>query len=519
MRPLDSLRSLQDRVFALVGGSRDQRHAIVATMLARGPREATGYWLQLVVALGIATLGLVVGSTAVVIGAMLVAPLMGPIVALAMGFASGSPYLVVRSAGRVVSSVVVVVTGACMITLALPFHTLNAEILARTTPTLLDLVTAAFCALAGVYATVRSDAAVSTTAAGTSIGISLVPPLCASGFGIGIGSFDVATGAALLFLTNFVAIVVVGSAAFLVLGFDSIVAPVDAAGDDTAAGSAARWMTRLFGPGRQSILARIVMPLALLGAVSIPLRRALDEVAWEARVRATIEATLAQSLGANAALVQSQVRVERHAIDVSLVLLGSPSDARAVREALTSALQRVTTVTPTVRALAVPDAESLDTLASSLRRPEPAIPTDPIPAFVAELDAVETATRSLWSSDTLGDLDSVWVRREGDGLVLALSTRVVRLHSPNAPPAPPAPAVSSAVSTPPDGGAELDTHGDAAPTPRFTPVPPAVLETLGRALSERVGVAVRVEALASAPSETAARNDTPESGEPGAEVP
>jgi len=89
-------------------------------MLERNAHEGTSYWLQLLVSIGIATLGLVVGSVAVIIGAMLVAPLMGPILALAMGLATGSPFLVLRSAVRIGLSVGVAIGGAALITVLLP---------------------------------------------------------------------------------------------------------------------------------------------------------------------------------------------------------------------------------------------------------------------------------------------------------------------------------------------------------------------------------------------------------------
>src|SRR5689334_15383040 len=162
---------LQDSLVRLLGNSVEGRAPLVTGMLRRDASEATSYWLQLVVSIGIATLGLVVGSTAVVIGAMLVAPLMGPIVGLAMGLATGSPFLVLRASGRIAISVVLAVGGAAIITLLLPFHELNAEIAARTSPTVLDLVTAAFCALVGVYASLRPGSDTAATAAGTSISI------------------------------------------------------------------------------------------------------------------------------------------------------------------------------------------------------------------------------------------------------------------------------------------------------------------------------------------------------------
>lgn len=107
---------------SLLGNSVDGRRPLVAGMLHRDASEATSYWLPLVVSVGIATLGLVLGSTAVVIGAMLIAPLMRPIVGLAMGLAAGSPFLVLRSTGRIGLSVLVAVGGAAAITVLLPYH-------------------------------------------------------------------------------------------------------------------------------------------------------------------------------------------------------------------------------------------------------------------------------------------------------------------------------------------------------------------------------------------------------------
>jgi hypothetical protein len=128
--------------------------------------------------------------------------------------------LVLRSVGRIVLSVLVAIGGAATITFLLPFHEINAEIASRTSPTVLDLITAGFCALAGVYASLRPGSETATTAAGTSISISLVPPLCASGYGFGTLNSTIAAGASLLFLTNLVAIVVVGTLTFVASGFN-----------------------------------------------------------------------------------------------------------------------------------------------------------------------------------------------------------------------------------------------------------------------------------------------------------
>lgn len=185
----------------------ETRRAGVSDMLERHRKDQVGYWFQLVLAIGIATFGLVVGSTGVVIGAMLVSPLMGPIVEVGMGLVTGAPLLVIRSASRSVTSIFVVVAGSAALSWTVPIHEVNSKILARTSPTLIDLYVACFCAFAAAYTTVRQSSATVSAAAGTSISIALVPPLCVVGWGLGSGRFAIARGAAMLFTANFAAIV------------------------------------------------------------------------------------------------------------------------------------------------------------------------------------------------------------------------------------------------------------------------------------------------------------------------
>jgi len=430
---MSSWERLQDRLVRLLGNSKEGRAPLVAGMLHRDSSEATSYWLQLVVSIGIATLGLSVGSTAVIIGAMLVAPLMGPIVGLAMGLATGSPFLVLRSAGRIGLSVVVAVGGAAAITLALPFHELNAEITARASPTILDLATAAFCALAGVYASLRPGSETAATAAGTSIGISLVPPLCASGFGLGTMTWTVAGGAMLLFVTNLVAIVVVGSASFFVAGFGRVdvkVLEASALAEEqglTLAAALARHTSRVFASRLGPVL-RFLMPVALLLAVSVPLRRALDEMAWQVRVRAAIRDTLAHE---PLRIVQTRVRVERRQVEVVLVLLGKTSDAEAARARIDLAIRQSAGVVPRVEVLAVPDATAFAGLQSTLLTPPAAPPlVAPVPA-VDPLDAareqVRTVLASLWPAAVAGAPLAIQLETDAGP---SLRIRVVHLGAP-----------------------------------------------------------------------------------------
>jgi len=430
------LARLQDRLVRLLGNSVEGRAALVAGMLRRDAREATSYWLQLLVSIGIATLGLVVGSSAVVIGAMLVAPLMGPIVGLAMGLAAGSPFLVLRSAGRVALSIMVAVGGAAVITALLPFHELNAEISARTSPTVLDLITAGFCALAGVYSSLRPGSDTAATAAGTSIGISLVPPLCASGYGVGTSSWSIAGGSALLFLTNFVAIVVVGTAAFLAGGFNRVDVTdlereeLGKAGETAPIARAlALRLARLF-ESRWGPVLRFLMPFAFLAAVYVPLRRALDEVAWEVRVRAAVRRSLAAE---PARVVQSHVVIERHEVELVMVLLGTTRDADAARARLGAEIRQVAGVRPRLEILAVPDATAFAGLESTLLTPHEVktATAPPPPSPGQELDDAASTLRAtvsaLWPKAALGDALAVDLDA---ATASSLRLRIVHLGTP-----------------------------------------------------------------------------------------
>lgn len=433
--PSHALANMQDRLACLLGTTVDARPRLVLAMLQRSPAEATSYWLQLVVSVGIATLGLVVGSTAVVIGAMLVAPLMGPIVGLAMGLSAGSPFLVLRSAARILLSVFVAVAGAAAITFLLPFHELNEEIAARTAPTVLDLITAAFCALAGVYASLRPGSDTATTAAGTSISISLVPPLCASGFGFGTSTWPVAAGAALLFLTNLVAIVVVGTVTFVAAGFNRVDVTtlereeLDKNGGARFSRAAARRLAGLF-ESKMGPALRFLMPIALLAAVYVPLRQALDEVAWEVRVRAAVRAALARE---SARIVESRVHVERKEVDLAVVIVGNSVEAAGVESRLQADIRPASGVTPRVKVLAVPDATALAGLESALRPPAASLlPLTPvIEAPAARIrGAVATVRDDLeraWPTATAGELVSLEI---GADDLEPVRVRVIHLGAP-----------------------------------------------------------------------------------------
>jgi uncharacterized hydrophobic protein (TIGR00271 family) len=373
-----ALRALQDRLAAALGVAPSDREATVKSIMERTQRGGAGYWLQLFLAMGIASLGLVLGSTAVVIGAMLISPLMGPIVELGMGLAIGSPFLVMRSFARTGVSIFVVVSAAAVLTSLLPFHEVTAEISARTSPTVLDLLIAIFCAISAAYTTMRPGNDTSATAAGTAIGIALVPPLCVIGYGIGAGSRAIAGGAALLFTANFCAILLFAVISFLLVGYSAVgVGEMEVAELDQqkrgAVRSVARALKFVFGSKYGSLL-RVLMPLVLLGSVYFPLREALVQVTWQVRVRTAIQqmvASLPQST------VRSSIVVERHAVVVRLFTLGRAEDAAKLELELKEKIAAIAGVVPRVEVLAVPDAATLQSMAAELRASAVHVPPPP----------------------------------------------------------------------------------------------------------------------------------------------
>jgi uncharacterized hydrophobic protein (TIGR00271 family) len=185
--------------------------------MRRGARPDVDFFVLIILASVIATLGLLQNSAAVIIGAMLVAPLMTPILAISLGIVLGDVHLLrlaLESALKGISLAVAVAIG--MVFLA-PQSQLTTEIMARTHPTLLDLIVALASGAAGAYAIGRKEVAAALP--GVAIAAALVPPLGVVGTGIALGRPQVAGGALLLFVTNLVAISMAGAILFLLLGF------------------------------------------------------------------------------------------------------------------------------------------------------------------------------------------------------------------------------------------------------------------------------------------------------------
>lgn len=174
------------------------------------------FMVLIVVSAIIATLGLLSNSAAVIIGAMLVAPLMSPLISISTGLTQGrfditSRALITLFEGIIVALLVAIATGTIFF-----FTSPTSEMLSRGSPTLIDAGIAFVSGFVGAYATARKH--IPAALAGVAIAAALMPPLCTVGLGISISNDSLALGAGLLFLTNIVCIILAGVIVFLWLG-------------------------------------------------------------------------------------------------------------------------------------------------------------------------------------------------------------------------------------------------------------------------------------------------------------
>ncbi|MGB6337735.1 MAG: DUF389 domain-containing protein [Thermoanaerobaculia bacterium] len=194
-----------------------QERSEVFLQMRHMARAGVDFYALISLAAAIAILGLLLDSAAVIIGAMLVAPLMSPILAMAHGIVQGNARMLRRAGISTFQGAILAIAVATVVTMLVPALRPTAEIMARVQPNLLDLMVALAAGAAAAYAVSRSSVAAALP--GVAISVALVPPLCVVGYGVGSSNFDIAGGSLLLFLTNLVGIVLVGALVFLLLGF------------------------------------------------------------------------------------------------------------------------------------------------------------------------------------------------------------------------------------------------------------------------------------------------------------
>lgn len=168
----------------------------------------------LIFAIFVASIGLNVNSTAVIIGAMLISPLMGPIMGLGLSIGIYDFALLKKSLKNLSIAVIISVITSSIYFLVSPLDEAQSELLARTTPTIYDVLIALFGGLAGIVAGATKEKG--NVIPGVAIATALMPPLCTAGYGIATGNIYYFLGAFYLFFIN---AVMISLSTFLIVRF------------------------------------------------------------------------------------------------------------------------------------------------------------------------------------------------------------------------------------------------------------------------------------------------------------
>lgn len=176
-------------------------HEEIRERLLSGGKITGTNMCVLICAMVIASVGLNVGSTAVIIGAMLISPLMGSILAMAYGTVSNDLSLTRNHAAGFAIQILISVATSALYFLLSPVKEPTAELLARTSPTFFDVIIATAGGVAGIIGQTRTDKA-NTIIPGVAIATALMPPLCTCGYSIANANWRMLGGAAYLFIIN-----------------------------------------------------------------------------------------------------------------------------------------------------------------------------------------------------------------------------------------------------------------------------------------------------------------------------
>jgi len=268
-------------------------HALVLGRIKEDSGWSPRYAFMVMMSAGIAVLGLLLSSPAVVIGAMLISPLMSPILGLGFSLALFDFSEMRRSlTALAIGSVAAVIFTALIVALS-PLQAPTAEIIARTRPNLFDLAVALFAALAGTFAIIRGRG---DTIVGVAIATALMPPLAVVGYGLATWNMPILGGAFALFVTNFVTIAL-----------------------------SATVMARFYGFGHhlssQQTWTQTFVLLFVFIAMAIPLGISLRQIAGETVTLNQTRTFLAQRFGADARITQLDIDFDSKPLVVRAVVI------------------------------------------------------------------------------------------------------------------------------------------------------------------------------------------------------
>lgn len=293
----DGWQALTDLLPALTEEERNE----VRADIREGARSRVDFFVMIGLAAVLASLGLLLNSPAVIIGAMLVAPLMSAIVGIGLGMVDGDVALLGAATWASLLGMLLAVFVGLLAGLLIPNTGPTAEILSRSRPNVLDLGVALASGAAGAYALSRKG--VSAGLAGVAIAAALVPPLATVGLGLSFGRGDIAGGALLLFLTNLIAIAAAGALIFLLLGF----AP-------TSGEKVRRSVLRRGMAGAVALLVGVTMLLAFLT------QDAMQSVRLDRAIESAVERQVAALLPDSELVEWKQGRGEDGSVQLSVTV-------------------------------------------------------------------------------------------------------------------------------------------------------------------------------------------------------
>lgn len=250
------------------------------------------YVFMTLMSAGIAILGLILSSPAVVIGAMLISPLMGPIVGLGFALAVFDADEIRRALLALIVGVALAVAFCAAIVLASPLQTITSEIASRTRPNLFDLLVALFSGLAGTYAMIRGRQG---TIVGVAIATALMPPLAVIGFGLATANWTVLAGSSMLFFTNLMTIAASAALLARLYGFAPTLSP------------------------HQSRLQALII-IGSLVALAVPLGMSLRKIAWEAVASRQTRSAIAAQFGEAARIGDLDVDFDADPVEVTATI-------------------------------------------------------------------------------------------------------------------------------------------------------------------------------------------------------
>lgn len=301
------------------------------------------YLFMLAMSAGIAILGLLLSSPAVVIGAMLIAPLIGPIIGAGFALAIGDYRWLAGSVRALVAGTILGVGLTALIVFVSPIQTITPEIASRTQPNLFDLGVAVFSALAGAYAMIRGREG---TIVGVAIATALMPPLAVVGFGLATANWTVFWGASLLYITNLMTIALVATLMARLYGFSH-----DLSERQT------RWQT--------------IMIVVIFIALAIPLFFSLRQIAWETNAARQIRSTLVASFETEVRITEIELDLDSDPVRVDATVLTPQTSQLAERRSeasLTALLGRTVDLELTQFLVGtVTEAEAAEIAAASAR--------------------------------------------------------------------------------------------------------------------------------------------------------